>query len=160
MAFLRVGFLKAFVSGGRLLDVGYGNGDFVRAAEAAGFDAYGHDVHGVDCRIREVALDADESWNVVTFFDSLEHFPDFDLVRCLLKRTNYVMISVPMRPSSFPHDRNWKHFKPGEHLHYFSELSLQQMIDKPLRAVSNVEDTIRQRSSRGEQNILTALFGQ
>jgi hypothetical protein len=160
MAYLRVGFLKAFVRGGRLLDVGYGNGDFVRAAAAAGFDAYGSEIHGVDCGIREVVLATDDSrWNVVTFFDSLEHFPEFELVRDLLRRTHYVMVSLPKRPRTFPRDRAWRHFKPGEHLHYFSELSLQHVVQKPLLALSDIEDAIRRGSSPGQQNILTAVFG-
>src|SRR5947209_7822221 len=61
MSWLRVGFLKAFQPRGRLLDVGYGNGAFVRAARAAGFDAFGCDIHGVDCGVREIDLDGDAS---------------------------------------------------------------------------------------------------
>lgn len=159
MAFLRAGFLKGFAGGGRLLDVGYGNGAFVRAAAACGFDAYGADLHGVDYGVREVSLETDDSrWDVVTFFDSLEHFPEFDLVRSLLRRSRFVLVSLPCRPPEFPRDRSWKHYKPGEHLHYFSPGSLTALVGKPLLARSNVEDAIR-RGPAGTQNILTQIYG-
>lgn len=159
MSCLRVGYLKAFLAGGRLLDIGYGNGDFLRAAQAAGFDAFGYDVHGVDCGIKEIDFAADETaWDVVTFFDSLEHFADFQPIRRLLDRTLHVMISLPWPPADFPARRQWKHYKPGEHLHYFSAESLQALIRKPKRASSNVEDMIR-RGPDGCQNIYTAFFG-
>lgn len=159
MACLRTGFLKAVVPAGRLLDVGYGKGDLVHAAAAAGFDAWGYDIHRRNFGVREVNLAQDRStWDVVTFFDSLEHFPDFEIVRSLLRRSRSVLVSLPLPPASFPRDRSWKHYKPGEHLHYFSEKSLRTLVGKPLLLRSDVEDTIR-RGTPGVQNILTCLFG-
>ncbi|HVA51383.1 MAG TPA: methyltransferase domain-containing protein [Pirellulales bacterium] len=160
MSCLRVGFLKGFASRGRLLDVGYGNGAFVRAASAAGFDAFGCDVHGVDCGVREIDLARDQSlWDVVSCFDSLEHFGDFSSVRSLWRRAQLVLVSLPLAPPAFPACRAWSHYKPGEHLHYFSPASLARLVAKPLIAASNVEDAIR-RPKDTRQNIYTAVYGE
>lgn len=159
MSHLRVGFLKSFVQGGRLLDVGYGTGSFVRTAMKAGFDAYGTDVHGVDCGVRECSLASDESWDVVTFFDSLEHFVDLSVVRDLGRRAGLVVVSLPKTPRDFALDQGWRHYKPGEHLHYFNEQSIARLFeDKKLLATSDVEDAVRGRL-REEQNILTVVLG-
>jgi len=125
MSLLRVGFLKAFAPSGRLLDIGYGNGAFIREAEAAGFEAFGFDVHGVPRGVREIDLARDRStWDVVTCFDSLEHVADFAPLRSLWRRARLALVSAPLTPSRFPSDRGWKHYKAGEHLHYFSPASL------------------------------------
>jgi hypothetical protein len=159
MSLLRVGFLKGHVAGGRLLDVGYGNGAFLRAAATAGFQPFGYDIHHGDFGIAEIDIYNDRSrWDVITFFDSLEHFPSFAAVRSLIGRAGYVMVSLPLYPAAFPATRAWKHYKPGEHVHYFSRQSLSRLVGRRLIASSNLEDAIR-RPSNGEQNILTCLFG-
>lgn len=158
MTCLRLGYLKAHLETGRLLDVGHGAGDFVRMARDAGFDAFGHDIHGVDVGIRESPLVGDETWDVVTFFDSLEHFEDLAPVRSLARRARLILVSLPQTPPSFPDDRTWKHYKPGEHLHYFSLESLATLFNgHRLERISNVEDAIR-RGPGGRPNIRTASF--
>lgn len=162
MSYLRLGFVKAFAKSGRLLDIGYGNGCFLKKAAKAGFDVFGSDVHGADYGIREVPLDeaANGSWDVVTFFDSLEHFPDLDLPRAVASRARVIVVSIPCRPDSFPARKEWKHYRPGEHLHYFSRYSLE-LFFSPRHTVasrSNVEDAIRGKLPEGEQNILTLAF--
>jgi hypothetical protein len=63
----------------------------------------------------------EQEYDVVCFWDSLEHIPDLDGIGWLLKRTKFVAITVPIFPS---HGKelleHWKHYKPGEHLHYFT----------------------------------------
>ena len=159
MSYLRLGYLKSFCPKGKLLDVGYGNGSFVKAALKAGFDAYGNDVHHADYGVREVELENHENWDVVTFFDSLEHFPDFRVVRGLARRAKWILVSFPCRPRWFPHKRDWKHYRPGEHLHYFTLCSLATLFyTHTLYTCVDLEDTIRGRLSGGEQSIQTALF--
>jgi D-beta-D-heptose 7-phosphate kinase/D-beta-D-heptose 1-phosphate adenosyltransferase len=160
LSLVRVGLLKAFARRGRLLDFGYGNGALVRAALAAGYDAFGCDVHGVDRGVREIDPAADRSaWDVLCCFDSLEHLADFTTIRSLVKRARLVVVSTPLTPASFPADRRWKHYKAGEHLHYFSPKSLARLIGKPLIAETDVEDVIRHPTGP-EQNIYTAVYGE
>ena len=159
MSYLRLGFLKAYTQRGRILDIGYGNGSFLRKAAKAGFDTFGNDVHGADYGVREVPLveAANGSWDVVTFFDSLEHFSDLSLPRAIASRARVVVISIPCRPDGFPAHKEWRHYRPGEHLHYFSRYSLELFFSEHhvVASRSDVEDTIRGRLPGGEQNILT-----
>ncbi len=159
MSFLRAGFLRAYVPPGALLDVGYGNGAFARAAEKCGYTVAGVDVHGHDYGVTEHALSSPQHYQVVTFFDSLEHFQDLEAVRELLGRTNYAMVSFPCRPRWFPSDLSWKHYRPGEHLHYFSSLSILRLFSRfHLLSDSDLEDSIRGKLERSEQNIQTMVF--
>jgi SAM-dependent methyltransferase len=159
MSLLRLGMLKTVVCGGRLLDVGHGTGEFVRLAESAGFEAFGCDVHGVDVGIQTINLDADLSrWDVTCLFDSVEHFVAFDVIRDLFVRSRVVMISTPRRPNSLYGIDWWRHYKPGEHLHYFSRKSLLTLVGKPIRFETNAEDVIR-RYEGVEWNVLTMCFG-
>lgn len=158
MSHLRTGFLKGFVRQGKLLDVGYGTGAFVRTASTAGFEAYGCDVHGVDRGIQEKPLVSEDEWDAVTFFDSLEHFPDLEVIRQLSRRAKVIVVSLPKTPRFFPECKKWRHYKPGEHLHYFTEGSLKRLFQpKRCQVISDVEDAVRGRLD-GEQNILTAVF--
>ena len=159
ISYLRVGFVRAFVDGGRLLDVGCGRGDFVRAARAAGFDASGYDIHGQPVGAPMVErLDDASPWGVVTFFDSLEHFDDLRPVRELVRRTAAIIVACPFRPATFPANREWKHYRPGEHLHYFSAASLARLFSgHRLIMESNVEDAVRGKRAR-ETNIATYVF--
>jgi hypothetical protein len=165
MSFLRLGLIKSLTSSGLLLDVGYGNGSFVRLAEKAGFEAYGNDVHGVDYGVKEVELTDDRYWDVITFFDSLEHFSDLSKIKPLCRRADYVVVSFPTRPNSFPENKDWKHYRPGEHLHYFCRKSLWHTVagkrvgGLKVFATTILEDVIRGGGKDGQSNITTVVFG-
>lgn len=160
MSHMRVGFLRAIhPGGGRLLDVGYGNGSFLKVAQKAGYDAFGNDVHGCGHRfgVRDVELNGDK-WDVVTFFDSLEHFTSLALPREVCRNASTVIVSVPCMPKQECEISTWKHYRPGEHLHYFTEKSLDIfMTGKRRVACLDLEDTIRG-DRNGEWNILTAAW--
>lgn len=162
MSWLRTGLVRSFASEGRLLDVGYGEGSFLKAAAKAGFDCWGSDVHGQGDRfgVRDIPLEeaAAQRWNVVTMFDSIEHFPDFDLLRRLFNNARTLVISTPWRPPGLREDSGWRHLKPGEHLHYFVPESLNRLL-APKRCVmfGDVEDAIRV-GPDSDPNILTAVY--
>lgn len=146
MAFLRLGFLSAFhAQGGKLLDVGAGDGAFVRAALQAGFDAHAQDIAPrSDDLPRVTALDGE--FDVVTCFDSLEHFPD--LLQIFRAKAAVYVVTIPHRPQDLTDDnaKEWRHYKPDEHLHYFSKESLGLFFHRAgyrLAAHASVEDAIR-----------------
>lgn len=60
-----------------------------------------------------------KEYDIVTMYDVLEHIPDFQEVQPVLKKANFVVISVPIKPENVDWNE-YKHFKPGEHLHYFT----------------------------------------
>jgi hypothetical protein len=63
-------------------------------------------------------------YDLITLWDVLEHLPNFEVLEELFFDTKYVAISVPIKPKKVKLE-TWKHYKPGEHLHYFTE----EMLD-------------------------------
>jgi len=68
-----------------------------------------------------------QQYDLITMWDVLEHIPDFTDLAPLLKNTDYVAISLPIKSKNTPWGE-WKHFKPGEHLHYYDVELLQALF--------------------------------
>lgn len=108
--------------GATVLDIGAGCGTFVRAALSWGFDAKGFDIIPKTVEhLNGIGAFADnpEGFDVVTFWDSLEHIEEPESV---LKRINngaVVLVAVPVF-EDLTRVRESKHYKPGEHLYYFT----------------------------------------
>lgn len=165
MAYLRLGYIIGAI--GRvplsILDVGYGTGDFLRVCNRIVDHCAGHDLFRdllpAGCDFVEDITD--RHYDVITFFDSLEHYPDIDFVHQL--KCNYIVVSLPwchnIGDEWFD---TWKHRKPNEHLHHFDQASLENfMLLQGFCLINhtNVEDTIR-KSTSTLPNILTAIFEQ
>ncbi len=167
MSVLRWAFIQSHLSlttGSRILDVGYGNGAFLKRARKAGMAVFGIDLHTEDFGIPVVDFATDQDYDLVCFFDSLEHFPAFDPV--FLLRARHAIVSVPNTPDFIlrtPSD--WRHFKPGEHLHYFSRPSLDRLMAAfgfPRKVADGFpEDDLRGKltiRNRTFDNIYTAIY--
>jgi hypothetical protein len=123
----RVDLVNRYVPAGqRVLDIGIGAGTFMEArGDCLGFDINPHAVK----LLKKGGLffdpyrDAFKSARIegVTFFDSLEHIVD---PSAILRRLNgqYIVVSLPIFWSR-KQLMNSKHFKPGEHLWYFTRRS-------------------------------------
>lgn len=144
-----------------LLDIGYGNGAFMRFCKRHIQHVWGHDVTGVQvegCYILPHFVKAD----VITFWDVLEHFPDLEFVRDLPCET--VVISLPwchlITEGLSWFNTLYKHRKPDEHIRHFNPISLAALMDHygwSEVARSNHEDIIRS-STHGKENILSMAF--
>lgn len=167
MSELRWKFISAAVNlapGSRILDVGYGNGAFLKHARAVGMEIYGIDLHTEDFGVPVVDFNTTLHFDLLCFFDSLEHFPDFSAVRRL--RSRNVVVSIPNAPECLlDTPKHWRHFKPGEHLHYFSHKSLGIFLQSwgfPKKLVDGYpEDALRGKLSMHGQtldNIYTAIY--
>lgn len=167
MSSLRWNFIQRWLrlpAGSRVLDIGYGNGALLKHARAQGMEVFGLDVHGEDFGIPTVDYDTDRHFDLICFFDSLEHLPTFD--RLFALRAAHVVVSLPAVPNYLlqaPH--LWRHYKPGEHLHYFSDQSLSVLMSRwGLRArIADgfPEDALRGKlvvHGRSYDNIYTALY--
>ena len=96
-----------------VLDYGCGVG-FFKAFGPAGIDVDTYDIMPVvQTGITKPRYD------VLTMWDVLEHIPDFTDLELVLKSVDYVAITLPVKPDGKEWNA-WKHFKPGEHLHYYT----------------------------------------
>jgi hypothetical protein len=162
------------VKRGPLLDVGYGNGSFIRRCLAEKWDAFGFDVNPtqyqgvrslpwVQCIAPGLRF-RDGRWRVVSFFDSLEHFETLEEVRRLVEVTDWLVISAPLPPPSFPQDQAWKHYRPGEH-HWafhqpwtFERIFRTETAQARVAYVGTPEDSIRGKLLDGSDNIQTVIL--
>ena len=67
-------------------------------------------------------------YDLLMLYDVLEHIPDFMEILPILQKAIFVVVSVPIKPSRMPW-KAYKHFKPGEHLHYFTHDLLVHIFD-------------------------------
>lgn len=133
---------------GRLLDVGFGAGTLLEAAERAGWKPYGVDVsesasaHArslgfeVFCGTLQAANYPDNHFDVITASEVLEHVPDSEGV---LREIARVLRPGGLLWMTTPHARgvssyllglNWSIVSPPEHLQLFSVPALKKMLDQ------------------------------
>lgn len=68
-------------------------------------------------------------YDLVTFWDVIEHFQDLDKeLKPLLKWSSMIALTVPIKPEG-QDLKTWKHYKPGEHFQYFSHESLNKIFN-------------------------------
>src|SRR5688572_10015629 len=132
---------------GRLLDVGCALGDFLLEAKAAGWDVEGVEISSYAAqRARERGLRVtagrleeldlrESSFDVITLYDSVEHLTDpiatLAAVRRLLVPGGIVHLVTPNVGGLQARilGRYWYHYKPGEHLYYFSPRTLRAALE-------------------------------
>lgn len=106
--------------GASVLDVGAGDGAFVRAAGMAGFDAYGMDpIPKAAEALRNAGVYADDpsQFDAVTLWDTIEHLDNPGSI--LWHVDSFLFVSLPVF-DDFSEIRASKHYRPGEHLFYFT----------------------------------------
>lgn len=165
LSYLRLGVLLGNVKNipNSILDVGYGNGSFLNACKNIINNCNGYDItkYPLPNDINIVENIFDRHYDVICFFDSLEHFDDINIIDRL--KCNYVFISVPWCHNfSDEWFLNWYHLRPNEHLWHFNEKSLINFFEENGYThvyTSNFEDTVRKNSSlNGQPNILSCIF--
>lgn len=147
-----------------LLDFGCGNGAFVEVAKSARH--FAPEVHGWDIAGYPLPFELTEPWarqfDVITFFDSLEHVEHLDMLFRNIS-ASYLVVSVPwchgqlMGAEWFD---AWKHNRPDEHWWYFDAASLCNRMRRygfePV-FIGNPEDKVRKGPDH-LPNILTGVF--
>jgi len=165
MSYLRYGYIIGTLGyvPDSILDIGYGDGSFLRISKHTIENCYGYDISGEKIPDRCEFLEYDEifkrKFDIVTFFDSLEHMEEIDFLHKL--DTRYILVTVP-NCHNFSDEwfENWKHRKPDEHLYHFSGPALvAHLFKEGYRCVNltNIEDTLRT-SVDHNPNILTGIF--
>jgi len=146
---------------GKLLDVGCGNGVFLKEAQKHGFEIWGIDFDKQSIKAAKKNLGIDTLYNmsleefhnfakkknikfdVITFFEVLEHqdrpMEFLQMVKDLLKDEGYIAGSVPNREGLF-RKIDWKYFHgdyPPHHFLRFSQTALYKTLE--LAGFKNVE---------------------
>lgn len=108
--------------GATVLDIGIGSGAFLLEARRAGFEAKGSDINPVALEWLETEglhASSPRDFDVVTFWDSLEHIEIPDALLRRIKKNAIVLVAIPVF-DDLRRIRESKHYKPGEHLYYFT----------------------------------------
>ncbi len=133
-----------------ILDVGCGGGFLLKAAQDAGMVARGIDLseESVSYARQRFGVHAEYgnflsgkfcprlSFDVITLFEVIEHWrdPKAGLTKChsLLKKEGYLVISTPDVEGAGQGNRllEWEHWRPPEHLYYFSHKTLVKLAEK------------------------------
>lgn len=137
-------------TGGEVVDVGIGGGRFVLESGGKGFDVNEDAV----AWMRDRGLYADPYYGVgsISCWDSLEHIPEPE---CLIEMVrDYVFVSMPIYDSAAD-CLDSKHFKPGEHIWYWTHSGLIKWFRKlgfKCVEVNNIE------SQLGREGITSYAF--
>jgi len=171
---LRIGFIKTISSMANfgpnsILDIGYGNGSFLKSCEGFIRDRYGYDISNIEPPegVKKIEKITDY-FDIVTFWDSLEHIEDLSFISNL--NCKYIYITVPYN-HYFDLDQNnrenwfmkeYKHRKPNEHLHHFSPEGLNNLMANlgyKILLTSNIEDIVRKPNPINKlQNTFTSCY--
>jgi hypothetical protein len=124
---VRVDLVSAYCRRFDLVDIGIGSGQFVRAAGCKGYD--------INPRARRW-LKQSRRWRDayetpgplgITCWDSLEHIADPD--RLVSRVERWVFVSLPIFRDA-EHVLSSKHFKPDEHIWYWTEKGFKNWLDR------------------------------
>lgn len=124
---LRYSILTKYVPyGSSVLDYGCGTGEFVELS-SINYNAYGYDINPNSKWCDTNNLNA--KYDCVTFWDSIEHTNSpKKLIRFFSPK--YIIIALPCT-DDYPYDdlTEWKHYRPHEHIHHYSEKALRKLVE-------------------------------
>ncbi len=145
----RFGFSLPPQNGGRILDVGCGDGFFLRSVKSIGWEAHGIEMNekavhraksiGVDQVTQGTFADAsypDNYFDVIRFWSVLEHIHDpvttLTKVNQLLKPKGLLVLQVPNYRSAAARwaGPRWSAWDVPRHLYHFSSRSLTTLLEK------------------------------
>ncbi len=125
---IRRNFVAEFHTG-ELLDFGAGALTFVEYMRQSGHqDVFGYDINARTVQAlmnSNIYRDPYEGakWGALTFWDTLEHLEDPE--RIINRVGQWAFVCMPIY-GGMDHARRSKHYKPGEHIWYFTEPGLME----------------------------------
>jgi 2-polyprenyl-3-methyl-5-hydroxy-6-metoxy-1,4-benzoquinol methylase len=160
----RLSFVEKFKNGGRLLDVGCGNGYFLEPAHRRGWEIFGTETSeycvnyckeefGISIQSGEIfkANFPSDYFDIITIWHTLEHVRnplDYLLeFNRILKNDGLLFILVPNVRFLLNHLKGWSWIAKSEimeHLYFFSTDSLEYMLQKShfkaiYKGIGNIE---------------------
>jgi len=138
-----------------LLDIGIGSGEFIKQSSV---DAKGYDINPVAIAwLQEKQLYCEPKnfcGNGWCFWDSLEHIPDPSKLLSLVSFGSFVFMSLPIFDDLLA-IRKSKHYRPGEHLYYFTTNGLIGWMKEHGFETIEISDF---ETVAGRENILSFVF--
>ena len=146
----RLKFVRKFWHG-EVVDIGIGAGRFVQESGGKGFDVNKSAVKWL--KNNDMYCDPyEQPVQAITCWDSLEHIPE--PVKLLDQVTKWVFVSLPIFPDANRAHKS-KHYRPGEHIWYFSERGLiHWMAEHGFRLVGHSDEETK----IGREEIMTYAF--
>lgn len=147
----RVDLVRKYYPGFNLVDVGIGSGQFVTASGMLGYDVNPAGVEWLNQRNRFADMYIGQ-YDAMTFWDSLEHIDDMSAAVQHIER--FAFVSIPVF-SGYEDVLASKHFRPDEHIHYFTVAGLIRWFDEQgfnCREYNQIESDI------GREGIGTFVF--
>ncbi len=120
-------FVKKYFQG-EVLDVGIGSGEFIQSRP----DTFGYDVnqHAINWLLANGKYRDDFSeFSAFTFWDVIEHIPEPENYFRNMLAGSFLFTSIPTFQDLLK-VRQSKHYKPGEHLYYFTMAGFVQYMAK------------------------------
>jgi len=144
-----------------VLDFGYGNGSFLNQCHKMQKNCFGYDIsdYPLQAGINKVESPFTNGYDLITFFDSIEHLEQESIVDFLKElKCQSIFISLPWYHNFGDEWFNgWKHRRENEHFHHFTAgglCSTLEMAGFTPVYVGNPEDQIR-KSDQPYPNILS-----
>lgn len=147
----RVDLVRKYYPGFNLVDVGIGSGQFVLSCDVLGYDVNSAGVEWLNQRNRFADMYIAQ-YDAMTFWDSLEHIDD--MVAAVQHIDRFAFVSIPVF-SGYDDVLASKHFRPDEHIHYFTVAGLIRWFDDQgfnCREYNQIESDI------GREGIGTFVF--
>ena len=134
-----------------LLDVGVGSGEFIawRGARTYGFDVDDDAVAWL--RERHLYRDDFSSFTAFTFWDVIEHVEDPSLYISHMRTGSWMFCALPIF-SDLRSIRESRHYRPGEHLYYWTRHGFEWWVGRYGFQVEEVSD---HETRAGRDSILT-----
>jgi len=145
----RINYLKRFSKGGKLLDIGCAHGFFLKAAEKEGWKVSGVDTSKYACdfgkekfhlniinKSLEKANFSPNYFDVVTIWSFVDHCVNplklFKEVNRILKIGGVLAFNISNINSfrAMINSRDWRPFRPPEHLYYYSINTANKYLSK------------------------------
>jgi hypothetical protein len=132
----RVSFVEKYLPGhGSVLDIGIGSGEFINSSKNR--KVYGFDVNPYGIKwLKEKNLyfnpyEKNQPNDIVayTFWDAIEHFTNPSHLLNIIKKDSYCFFSLPIF-ENFDKLTESKHYKPNEHLYYWTEQSFKDYLNR------------------------------
>jgi 2-polyprenyl-3-methyl-5-hydroxy-6-metoxy-1,4-benzoquinol methylase len=158
----RIDLAEQYCKYTNILDIGCGTGHFIRMYHnVVQCFVYGYDILQETVKWLKDNNMYIDPFNAIpdhicgiTMFDVIEHLPDPSIILEKIRKNAYTIISVPII-RSLDNVKQWKHYRPKEHLHYWTrEGFIKYMMNNGFECLEESDYETR----AGREDIMTFVF--